>query len=364
MAKFLKLQTQTALAQRKLPMIDKLYKAEEFPVWRDKLIRVLKRHDLDKYILTDMEEPEGDDEKQQWKTDRADIDDYIQSVVPGNKVWMILRGMGWDAQAMDPRETYLKLVQYFEKGSADSEVKMLQEFASIRRESFDKMENFQMRVNFLKERLDKSVFKMEEPAYTWLAMKGIMTAYPDLYSRCVTNIQTGIIDWGDLMAELQELAVTEAAQPAMSSVKFNTKDKKNTDNNNTPTNTSADSKSGDPPTTGRSRERENCKICNRNVWKGSKHCKGCNAHHQSDDCWKCNPGKAPEWWLKKTSESSSSTTGPLHQQSGVANPPGPAKPANVNPSNLLFTTNHGNDDDHNVNMVAINPDFHQGPWNC
>ena len=63
--------------------------------------------------------------------------------------------------------------------------------------------------------MDKTDFKMNDKAYTWLALRGIATEYPDLYNCSVTNIQAGNLDWGDLMAELQQLAVTEATQPAM-----------------------------------------------------------------------------------------------------------------------------------------------------
>ncbi len=45
-----------------------------------------------------------------------------------------------------------------------------------------------MRINYLRERVDKTNFKMNDKAYTWLALKGVAIKYPDLYNRLVTNI--------------------------------------------------------------------------------------------------------------------------------------------------------------------------------
>ena len=59
---FLQNQTQSTAAQaskRQLPVIEKIKRQEDFPVWRDKLVRVLKRHNLDKYVLTDVPQPES-----------------------------------------------------------------------------------------------------------------------------------------------------------------------------------------------------------------------------------------------------------------------------------------------------------------
>ncbi|KAK3902929.1 hypothetical protein C8A05DRAFT_15089, partial [Staphylotrichum tortipilum] len=276
-AQLVKAQTVAATAattgQRRIPMIDKLTKQEEFPIWRDKLIRTLRRLDLDDYILKEVPEPEGVVDKAQWNNNRADIEDYLQAVIPGHKIWSILKGMGWDSEVTDPKKTFDKITQYFEKGSADSNVKMMQELAAIRRGNFDKMDSFQLRVNYLRERINKSEFKMEEKAYTWLALKGIMTEYPQLYSRMVTNIQNDNLSWGDLMAKLQELAVVESAQPAMTNIKGNKAPNGNTNNNNNNNNNNKpqQSKTNDKP-------RETCNTCQKSVYKGAKHCVPCGRH--------------------------------------------------------------------------------------
>jgi hypothetical protein len=194
---------------------------------------------------------------------------------------------------------------------------MLKEFVNIRRESFDRLDTYQQRVNYLRQRLDKTPFKMEERAYVWLALQGIAKEYPDLYNRSLTNIQADRLTWSDLMAELQQLSVTEAAQPAMTSVKL---DKKTSTTNRGNNNSNhADNDAG-------SEDRVTCSVCNRSIWKDTKHCHGCGWHNRGDVCWRCEPEKAPDhWkqkkqWLRKKAKNQTSTTGPLHQQSGNANP--------------------------------------------
>ncbi|KAK4235132.1 hypothetical protein C8A03DRAFT_18075, partial [Achaetomium macrosporum] len=118
-------------AQRTTPLIDKLVRQEDFPVWRDKLTRTLARYDLDRYIKTD------------WRIDRADVDDYLQAVVPGHQVWANIKGMGWRSEDINPKKTYDFIVQYFERGTATSLYDMMRELVTIRREAFDKMESFQ-----------------------------------------------------------------------------------------------------------------------------------------------------------------------------------------------------------------------------
>ena len=363
--RFMELQNQAAArAQRRvIPPIDKIHKQEEFPVWNDKLITALYHEDLDKYILTDVPEPEDDVAKAQWRTDRADVDRYIQMHVPGNKVWSVIRGMGWKARDVDPKRTYDFVTRFFEKGAMDANVLMAQELANIHRSSFDKMEAFQSRVNYLRDRLNATRFKMHDEAFMWFVLKGIVKEYPDMYNRMSLSLHNDTLTWDDLMAELQQLAVTEDAQPAMTSVKFE-KAKSNNNNNNTKDDESAAEGKKKKYT----REKEDCKVCNKSVWKALTHCHSCGGHHLGTDCWWCNPEKASDSWKHKeeatAKKAAKSTTGPLHQQSGIANAPGGQRVSNAAPSNLLFTTNHTNDYDVNMMNIQpdIQPDFHQGPW--
>lgn len=340
---FLKQQTDffanQATSKRQLPLIEKIKRQEDFPVWRDRLIRVLQRHELDKYILTDVPAPEGQVELKKWRNDRADVDDYLQAVIGDLKVLNGLKRMGWKATDNDPKITFDKLTQYFEGGTVDNMATMHQELACIRRNSFASMEAFQSRVNYLKARLqtDQSAFKMPDAGYTWLALKGIEQEYPDLYNRCVALIHTNTLDWSSLMEEFQRIEVTESSQrPSLTNVKIDKaadkgkeKDKEDENDNRT------------------------CKSCQHPLKRGFKHCKGCNNHiyRKHSTCWYCEPEQAPDTWVNKTkavqakAERQRSTTAPLHQQSGIANasttnPPTANPPAAApNTKSVLFTTN-------------------------
>ncbi|KAK4119442.1 hypothetical protein N657DRAFT_684396 [Parathielavia appendiculata] len=351
--------------RRVIPPTTKLTKAEDYLTWRGKLIRNLNRVDLDQHILQDLPEPEDAELRRVWKNDRADVGDYIQTSVPDHKIWTNLIGMGWDADANDPKDTFLELTQYFQKGAADTNYNMMKEFMNIRRSSYDKMESFTHRLNHLRGRINVTEFKLDEKAYCWMAIKGFQQEYPDLYNRMVSGIESKTIAWSDIIAKLQQLAVSEAAQPTMSSVKTDDngksskkKDSKKDDNKD---------KSND-----NNKERVTCITCNKSIDKGFKHCTDCDKHWVGDICWWCHPEKAKDTWKwksiaiqeKKLRElNAKATAGPLHQQSGVAASLGPK------PSNLLFTTNHDDDDDHQYNFAFTsfsttnndNRDFIPGP---
>ncbi|KAK4031444.1 hypothetical protein C8A01DRAFT_51470 [Parachaetomium inaequale] len=200
----LKAQTQAVMASashRKIQAIDKLTKQEDFPVWRDDILRVLKRAGLEEYVTTTVTEPEDEVGKTQWNNNRADIEEYIRAMVPGQKG--------------DPKKAFDMVAQNFEKGSSDSNVKMAQELANIRRANFGKLEAFQLRINYLCDRLNDTKFKMDDEAYIWFCLKGIEKEYSSLYDRLVANVENGKLTWGELVMELQRLAVGENVQPAI-----------------------------------------------------------------------------------------------------------------------------------------------------
>ncbi|KAL2126928.1 hypothetical protein VTI74DRAFT_11598 [Chaetomium olivicolor] len=276
--------------KRQLPLVDKIKRQEDFPAWRNKVVRVLQRHDLSKYILTDVPRPEHPAALKQWLDDRADVDDYLQAAVADLKVWTILEGMGWKAVDLDPKKTFDKITQYFEGGSVDGLVTMLQEFALIRRESFASMEAYQSRINYLKNRLqtDGSAFKMPDDGYTWMALKGVTQEYPDLYNRCVIAINNNHLSWSDLMAEFRRVALTEKAQPGLTNVKINKSPKIDDKKDNNKSNNRKD------------RDGKPCIVCLRPLYRGYQHCKACGHHiPENKDCWWCEPEKAPDTWAHK-----------------------------------------------------------------
>lgn len=160
---------------------------------------------------------------------------------------------------------------------------------------------------------------MTDKAYTWAVLKGIENEYSDLYNRCIAQIDT--LTWNNLMEELQKQAVAEDQGLALVQIK------KPVSNKTLIT----------------------CKTCSRLIFPEQRHCDDCGWHPSGSDCWSCCPEKAPDTWhrkeeflqkktkkTKKTAQISttptitSSTTGPLLQQSGVANP---------TTKSVLFTTN-------------------------
>jgi hypothetical protein len=208
----------------------------------------------------------------------------------------------------------------------------------------------------LRNEVDTSEFKMGPKAYTWLLLKAIEKEYPDVYNRSVTNIDK--LTWEMVTAELQQIAVSESIQPAMSSVKFNTP--KNNGGNNSDNKTVEHSSDN---TT--NKKREKCKDCTKIVNSNSKHCPRCNGHPPKNaDCWWCEPEKAPEDWPPKSKaieakkRRQSSTTGPLHQQSGVENADN--NKGKKNPSSLLFITNDGDETQPSGSFTNLQH-FHQGP---
>ena len=301
---------------RQIPLISKLTKAEDLNAWREKLTRMLERYDLDKFITNDKTpEPEDPAERRKWLNECLDVDDYIQATVPDLGTWNGIRGLGWKSQDKDPKKTFDFVVQYFERGSVDSFVNLNRELITINPEKFDSLVSFQTRVNFLKERLQASEFKMDDKAYTWVVMKAIAPHYPDLYARCLARMQADALSWTDLMAELQALAVSQAYEPTLTSIT-----------------------SGNKPD---NQILVQCKDCDRMVPPGRRHCKDCGRHPGGLVCWSCEPEKAPDTWKYKETymekkrardTTTTSTTGPLRQQSGNAS---------LNRS-AFFTTNYDN----------------------
>ncbi|EAQ83033.1 hypothetical protein CHGG_10851 [Chaetomium globosum CBS 148.51] len=357
--------------------VPELKKKEDFLTWRDKLLTSLKSAGLEAHILTGVPEPADDDEKRQWRYDRIDVDNLIQSTIADINVWTLLRGQGWKVTDQDPKSTFDHLTQHFDKYTHKATYDIAREFFNIRRGDYDKFTTFQIRLNYLYQRINETDYKMQESAATLNAIQAISDAYPDLYTRSMTNLRNNKLSWADLMLEFNELASQEATQPALSNVKYG-KDKTKraegdaTSSSSNTRSTSMTNKNNERQNSWKSKnQRVDCKECDKDIYTGQEHCGGCGFHYpKASICWWCNPEQAPENWpkrdsalkakatktssststsLTKSSSASSSTTGPLHQQSGVAN--------QSRPMNLLFTSNHPD-----MNMMNMAPHFWGGPW--
>jgi hypothetical protein len=53
------------MARRSIPLVEKLTRQEDFPVWRNRVINALGRYDLDRYITKTVPKLEDDSTKTQ-----------------------------------------------------------------------------------------------------------------------------------------------------------------------------------------------------------------------------------------------------------------------------------------------------------
>ena len=73
----------TGAKPRSIPLVEKLVRQEDYLAWRTKTIRALARFDLDKYVLEDVPKLTTTEEAvRQWKVDRANVNDYLQALIP------------------------------------------------------------------------------------------------------------------------------------------------------------------------------------------------------------------------------------------------------------------------------------------
>ncbi|KAK3307368.1 uncharacterized protein B0T15DRAFT_554063 [Chaetomium strumarium] len=145
-----------------------------------------------------------------WVKECAVIEDFLRSVVPGPAVWSALKRMGWDSEARNPKKTFDKLTDYFTKGTDQDEILLHQQFVNIRRANFDRLEDYLMRVNYLRCRLNSTDFKLNDKAYVLLTLQGIATEYPDLYEKYAKELKS--LKWESLMRKLYIVAVREDAR--------------------------------------------------------------------------------------------------------------------------------------------------------
>ncbi|EAQ83859.1 hypothetical protein CHGG_10263 [Chaetomium globosum CBS 148.51] len=270
--------------------------------------------------------------------------DKLLTTIADINVWTLLRGQGWKVTDQDPKSTFDHLTQHFDKYTHKATYDIAREFFNIRRGDYDKFTTFQIRLNYLYQRINETDYKMQESAATLNAIQAISDAYPDLYTRSMTNLRNNKLSWADLMLEFNELASQEATQPALSNVKYG-KDKTKraegdaTSSSSNTRSTSMTNKNNERQNSWKSKnQRVDCKECDKDIYTGQEHCGGCGFHYpKASICWWCNPEQAPENWpkrdsalkakatktssststsLTKSSSASSSTTGPLHQQSG------------------------------------------------
>ena len=161
-----------------MPLIPKLSKAEDLQTWRVMLVQMLDQYHLTKYITSDIPEPKDSGARRAYLIDRLDVDNYIQATVPDPEVWNALRTFGWSAKDMNPKNTFDLVIRYFERGALETALDTHHELVTARCEDFDSLDSFLTRITCLKWRLETTDFRMNEMAYAYLALKGIVSKYP------------------------------------------------------------------------------------------------------------------------------------------------------------------------------------------
>jgi hypothetical protein len=186
--------------RKSIRRIGDLMKEEDFPIWRHRLIMACEEANFHEYILSEVPKPAGVAEKSKWKKDRAAIDEYIRKTVPDRAVWATLEAMGWDITEQNPKSTFDKLTQYFNEDTHEVNYLLCRELFTIKVEDYDKFSAFLDRLNYLRQRLDHTEFKVTERAAIMCAIKAVATVHPDLY-RELMRVDINQLSWVDLMDE-------------------------------------------------------------------------------------------------------------------------------------------------------------------
>ena len=176
-------------------------------MWSDDLIHALEKANLHNYILMEVPEPGNEDEIENWKKDRVAAEEYIRKSVPA-EVWTALLGMGWDIKEQNPKTTFKMLGQYFYTDSDETNFLLYFELINMDIGDYDNdFLAFRVRLNYLRDTLSKSGrWRLSKNAATMCALKAVETAYPDLYSRSITEARNSKISWDELMVELKKLS--------------------------------------------------------------------------------------------------------------------------------------------------------------
>lgn len=359
---FREMMQQFAPTKRELPSLSKIAREEDFPVWRRTLTYNLNQSNLTKYITSDVPQPapEQPQELRTWEEERKTVDNYLRAHIGDSKILRKLEDMGWDPEVINPKSTFDFLVKYFEGTSSDSFAMLNKEFSNIDRVKFASMDAFQSRVSYLRHRLKATGSpwaQLGDSAYQWMVLKGIQDANTDLYNRAVIGMENNTLTWNSLMEELQKIAVAEKTQAAFAQIKIDGNPTKKSKDNNTPKDnnngkTGGNNKQKVPFS---EKEKKPCETCKQMISTDYQHCPGGCGNHipkkvSSDDCFWCHPEKAYEGWSSKTlalqkklERQKSSTTGPLHQQSGLQNPSTSQPPAPKSAlKNVMFQTSLAN----------------------
>ena len=188
-------------ASLQLPKVPFLKGEENLEEWKDILIDTLTIQDLDKYILTDIPEPQDQDGKLKWRVDRAKVMLIIKGSI--THVSKLLESAGWNRfEEKNPKTLYDLIQRAIPRVSADAAGDLVSEFGRINIQSFDSLYAYQIRVQYLKRRTNELECRFDNKACIWFTINSLRESYEQWYTFLVRDMNKGILTWESLMAEM------------------------------------------------------------------------------------------------------------------------------------------------------------------
>lgn len=282
-------------ASLQLPKIPLLKGEENLEEWKDLLIDTLTIQDLDRYILTDVPQPEAQDDAQLWRINRA----KVMLIIKGSltHVSKTLESAGWNRfEEKNPKKLYDLIQSAIPRVSADAAGDLVAEFGHINVRSFDTLQAYQTRLQYLKRRTQELDCGFQEKACLWFGINGLKETYEQWYTFLVRDMNKGILTWELLMAEIYAEANKQRNSMNLATIPKST---------NQPPPTS----SQPVPQYPLRQPVVQCDTCQRKHPENWPLCNYCKKHHKGneDKCWKKHPELEAEYKARKTKKSDSNS---------------------------------------------------------
>jgi hypothetical protein len=330
--------TQAATEKRTFVALPHLTSEAELEDWDSQLRSSLAPYRLARYIDEDVPEPADKNSTAWsiWDADRADVYRLITASLRRGGVWSRMTRIGWKPEDVDPRATYQKVFEALQHGTVNTTRLLIKEWMELKPPKFDTMDAYINRLCIIRRRLRNMGIKNPLEMDVYPVLTAIKADYPELFDRNIRKMEDKSPTWETLIRDMTETCVDKDMKKTF--VNINVDKKKGKDDTSSANNDSQKEKTG-----GRPKRDKKCPDCPATFYRPVVHCKCGNHHTPKGTFWACNPEDAPDAWprkaefleKKRTKETATSSTAPLHQNSGVSNPHN--SPARI--SNMLYTTN-------------------------
>lgn len=312
----------SALEKRTFVTLPVLKSEEDLEVWDSQLRASLAPYSLFKYLDRDVAEPEEDDKYKTWKADRSDIFKLIVASLKNGNIWSRMMRIGWKPDDVDPRAAYTKVFEALQHGTVHTTRLLIKEYMALKPKSYDNMDKYIDRLCTLRTRLRnmKIINPLEMDVYPVLT--AIESDYPELFDRNIRKMDEKTLTWEDLVKDMTETCVDrDSKKGTFANIKIHEKGSNKKPDAAKDKDTSSTKLSAKQQKFGTIK----CPDCDKYFKKTVRHCE-CGHHYDPRSvCWACNPEAAPDTWHRKAEliaqrATTQASTGPLHQNSGVANP--------------------------------------------